>query len=71
MITKSMLREFFYPFDENVVGKMVWCFEELCNCIETGDFRIDELQRQVIIEKFWGKTMNVSPSQRLASLIDE
>ena len=62
-------REFFYPFDENVVGKKVWDFEELCMCLEKGDYQIDESQRQVIIEKFWGETMDASPSQRLVSLI--
>jgi len=62
-------RELFYPFDENVVGKKVWNFEELCNCIEKGDYQIDESQRQAIIDKFWGKTMDASPSQRLCSLI--
>lgn len=62
-------RELFYPFDENVVGKKIWSFDELCKCIETGDYQIDELQRQIIVEKFWGKTMDASPCQRLASLI--
>lgn len=57
-------REFFYPFDENVVGKKIGSFEELCECIERGNYQIDEFQRQVIIEKFWGKTMEDSPCQR-------
>lgn len=64
-------REFFYPFDENVVGKKVWSFGELCHCIETGDYHIDERLRQTIVEKFWGKTMDVSPCQRLVSLITQ
>ena len=47
-------REFFYPFDENVVGKKVWDFEELCRCIELSDYSIDKTQRQRILKKFWG-----------------
>ena len=62
-------RELFYPFDENVVGKKVWSFDELCQCIETGDYHIDEPLRQTIVEKFWGKTMDASPCQRLVSLV--
>ena len=61
-------RDFYYPFEENVVGKKVWNFDELCQCVESGDYYIDETQRQKIIEKFWGKTMDDSPSQRLISL---
>lgn len=63
-------RDFFYPFDENVVGKRVRTFDELCQCIEQEDYQINEALRQAIIDKFWGKTMEVSPSQKLATLFD-
>lgn len=58
-------RDFYYPFDENVVGKKVYTFEELIDCLEYGDYVIDETQRQTVVEKFWGETINAKPSQRL------
>ena len=61
-------RDFFYPFDENVVGKRVQTFDALCQCIEQGDYRMDETLRQTIIEKFWGMTMEASPCQKMVSL---
>lgn len=62
-------RDFYYPFDENVVGKKVMAFDELCQCIEMGNYQMDELLRKKIIKKFWGDTMETSPCQRLASFI--
>jgi len=61
-------RDFYYPFDENVVGKKVYGFDELCGCIERDEYKIDEAQRQMIVEKFWGETVAIKPSQRLANI---
>ena len=60
-------REFFYPFDENVVGKRAMNFDELCQCIEQGDYQMDEAQRKKIMDKFWGDTMKQSPCQKIVS----
>lgn len=60
-------RELFYPFDENVVGKRAMNFDELCQCIGQGDFKIDEAQRKMIVEKFWGETMKHSPCEKIVS----
>ena len=49
-------RDFFYPFDENVTGCRAESFEELCSLIESGDYSIDEKERQQILDKFWGNT---------------
>ena len=62
-------RDFYYPFDENVVGKKVECFDALCQCIEQGDYKMDEIQRNRMIEKFWGDTVNNSSSQLLMQFI--
>lgn len=58
-------RDFFYSFDENVVGRKAVSFDELCQSIENGDFTIDEARRKVILEKFWGTTAQCSPCQRI------
>ena len=58
-------RDFYYPFDENVVGKKVRSFEQLCQCIEQNDFKMDEIQRQRILEKFWGDFHHMEPSRSL------
>ncbi len=60
-------REFFYPFDENVVGKKAFTFEELCRCIEQGDYKMDIAQRNRVVEKFWGKTVMCSANQAITS----
>lgn len=49
-------RDLYYPFDENVVGKKVFNFDELFCCIEEGAYTMDEEQRRVIVDRFWGTT---------------
>ena len=49
-------RDFTYPFDENVVGKRVYTFEELLACINSDTYGIDEAQRKLIVDRFWGDT---------------
>ena len=60
-------RELFYPFDENVVGTRAMNFDELCRCIQQGDFKIDETQRKMILKRFWGDNYSQSPSQMIMS----
>ena len=56
-------RDLYYPFDENVVGRKVSTFKELYDCIERGDYHIDEEQRRRIIELCWGETIHNNPSE--------
>ena len=56
-------RDLYYSFDENVVGRKVSTFKELYDCIERGDYHIDEEQRRRIIELFWGETIHNNPSE--------
>ena len=62
-------RDFFAPFDENVVGKKIYDFEALCSCIEQEDYKINEEERTRIIEKFWGESMNSSPCEEIVKKI--
>ena len=55
-------RDLYYPFDENVVGKKVYAFDELFSCIKNGDCSMDETQRQIIIDRFWGQTTSNNPN---------
>ena len=59
------MRDFFYPFDENVVGSRVYDFNSLVTLLERDDYRLDAAERRALVEKFWGDTMTHSPSQKL------
>lgn len=51
-------RDFYYPFDENVVGKRVATFEDLLKVIVEQNYKMSEQKRAFILSKFWGDTMN-------------
>jgi CDP-glycerol glycerophosphotransferase (TagB/SpsB family) len=51
-------RNFNYPFLENVVGKIIRSADELRQCLQSGDYKIDEAKRIEIRNKFWGDTWN-------------
>lgn len=50
-------RDFYYPFDENVVGKRVSSFKNLLEVVEKKDYTMNEKDREHILSKFWGDTM--------------
>jgi CDP-glycerol glycerophosphotransferase (TagB/SpsB family) len=52
------VRNFNYPFLENVVGKIVYNADELRQCLQTGDYKMDEAKRIAIRDRFWGDTWN-------------
>lgn len=58
-------RDFFAPFDANVVGKKVYDFNQFLSCIEHEDFKINEEERVRIIEKFWGKSVEMKASEEI------
>ncbi|MDO5443014.1 MAG: CDP-glycerol glycerophosphotransferase family protein [Bacteroidia bacterium] len=58
-------RDFFYPFDENVIGERAYCFEELLDCIRNGVTPMDEKHRENIIAKFWGDSARVDASKEI------
>lgn len=63
-------RDLFHPFDENVVGKKVSDFDQLCNCIEQLDFDIDVDKKNEIVEKFWGSTTTLNASKEIFDFLD-
>ncbi|MBQ9417827.1 MAG: CDP-glycerol glycerophosphotransferase family protein [Bacteroidales bacterium] len=64
------LRGLFYPFDENVVGHRAYTFDQLCSCIESGDYALPAAERDHLLVKFWGENAQQhSPSHDLISLL--
>jgi len=60
-------RDFYYPFDENVVGKKVFSFDELYSCLEKEDYTIDLMKKKEIVEKFWGDTIHYDSNEAIIS----
>ena len=60
-------RDFFFTFEDHVVGKRVYDFEDLCHCVEKGDYAMDEGERARIVQQFWGDTVATSPSEQIIS----
>lgn len=48
-------RDFNYSFYENIVGKEVFNFSELIDCLKNEDYKINETKRSEILTKFWQK----------------
>ena len=61
-------RDFFYPFDENVVGKRVMDFESLCECVSQGSYAIDVEEKDRLVRKFWGDLDATSVCPAILSL---
>lgn len=62
-------RDFYYPFDENVVGKKVYSFAEMLKSIETNDYQSTEEAKQTIVEKFWGETVKLNACEELLKIV--
>lgn len=48
-------RDFYYPFEENVIGQKASTFEELLEIVESGAEPLDPARRKDLIRKFWGE----------------
>lgn len=62
-------RDLYYPYDENVVGRKVYTFDELYQCLAKGDCSFKAEERQAILDRFWGKTVNVNASESLSQMV--
>lgn len=63
-------RDFYYPFDENVVGRKVYSFNELFECLCQVDYHIDSEQKQHILYKFWGKTAAMDSAAEILKFVE-
>lgn len=64
-------RDFYYPFDENVVGKQVKSFDALISVITKQDYKIKAKDRQYIIDRFWGETIYLDSSKAILEHVCE
>lgn len=62
-------RDFYYPFDENVIGERAENFQQLLEIIKKGPALLDESQRRTIVEKFWGESQFQNSSRKLMDFI--
>ncbi|MDR1678791.1 MAG: CDP-glycerol glycerophosphotransferase family protein [Prevotellaceae bacterium] len=62
-------RDFNYPFHESVVGKELYSFDELAECIKNNDYKIDAKKRNFIREKFWDKNENNSFCKKILDAV--
>lgn len=58
-------RDFYYPFDENVVGKRVTTSESLIKVIKEQNYDLKEEDRAIILSKFWGKTIDMDSCKEI------
>ena len=62
-------RDFYYPFDENVVGKRVATFEDLLKVIVEQNYKMSEQERTYILSKFWGRTIEMDSCKEILKRI--
>ena len=48
-------RDFYFPFEKNTIGQKAYTREQLESIIKQGPQALDEVQRQALADKFWGK----------------
>ena len=58
-------RDFYYPFDENVVGRKVVSFTELLKSMQYGDYTSSFEEKQTIVQKFWGKMVTLNSCEEI------
>lgn len=58
-------RDFFYPYDEYVIGNRVTTFEDFLRCVEQHDYVVDPSERQRLLQAFWGETAHFNSSQKI------
>ena len=56
-------REFIFDIKDNIVGRQVYTFDELLEVVKNSDYCIDKSDRQRILNKFWGDTINKNSCQ--------
>ena len=62
-------RDFYYPYDENVVGRKVYSFDELIQLIASNNYKLSSIERQDIVNRFWGETVNFDSRVKLLDFV--
>ena len=63
-------RDLFYPFDENVAGRKVYNYEDLLDVIANHDYRMDNGDRELIVEKFWGRCKEYNSNRAIIDFVN-
>lgn len=62
-------RELYYPYDENVVGRRVYDFEQLLKVISEGDYALSTEDRQYLVDRFWGESQYYNSNQKILDFV--
>ncbi len=65
------MRDFYYPFDENVIGKRVYDFDSLLKAMDNEDCMLNDSERLPLVEKFWGDTIHQDSRSRLMNFVGD
>ena len=63
-------RDFYYPYDENVVGQKVYSFDELLQLIASDNYKLNSIERQDIVDRFWGETVGYDSRVKLLDFVE-
>ena len=63
-------RDFYYPFDDNTVGSIAVCMDELIALLQNGVPSLDKARRREITDRFWGQSTACSSSEMILSFFD-
>ena len=63
-------REFIFDIKDNIVGKQVYTFDNLLEVIQNNDYVINQTERQRILEKFWGDTVDKNSCELILDKLD-
>ena len=63
-------REFIFDIKDNIVGKQVYTFDNLLEVIQNNDYVINQTERQRILEKFWGDTVDKNSCDLILDKLD-
>lgn len=62
-------REFYYPYDENNVGRRVYNFDELLKVITEGDYGLSYKDCCYLVDRFWGESQSYDSSRKLLDFV--
>lgn len=62
-------RDFYYPYNGNVAGARACSFADLMECIRTDGYYVKTDERNDILTRFWGDSLNMDSSSEIVSFI--
>lgn len=62
-------RDLIAPFDDNVVGRRAFTFEDLLLAIDSHDYAVDGPERAALVEKYWGDSVRYDSNRKLVDFV--